>query len=50
MLRDPDMKQVSTFVFALETAQKHCCLKDETQTDLKVFNVFQFCKTIFLKT
>ena len=41
---DPDMRQVSTFVFALETAQKHCCLKDETQTDLKVF---QFGKTIF---
>ena len=38
------MRQVSTFVFALETAQKHCCLKDETQTDLKVF---QFGKTIF---
>ena len=39
---------MSTFVFALQTAQKHCpCLKYEGQTDLKLFNVFHFAKQPF---
>ena len=38
-------EHVSTFLFALQTAQKHCsCLKDGGQTDLKLFNVFHFAK------